>query len=616
MKQPLSAPKRMVPRQRLASLNPFAGAWYCLRVFRHRLGGRLYLVFLLSLVSGVAEGFGIALLLPLLARLDLGVGAARHVPAPIDWVVRILGVNDSLLGILLLIGGMFFLKGFLVFGYRAYSGYLQAQLMRELKAKVFDACSRMSYDYYTGHNTGHFVNVITTQVDRFLAAFSGYVSFLTRIIQAMAYLLFAMLLAWRFGITIIVVGLVVLLLFTRLNRYVRELSRRSSTELSHLNKVLVQALQAFKYLTSTQGMERMGSGVGQSVHRVTDYQVRQHIWAAFSGAVNEPISIALIISVIIAQVGVLNQPLGPILVAILLFYRGMGQLLQVQVSWQSTLNNIGSVEMVEAELAALDAHREQGGGRQIDPLRCQIELDNVSFSYGPNLDNVLSDISLTIPAFSTVAVVGESGAGKSTLIDMLTLLLKPHAGELRIDGVPAREIELSSWRRQIGYVSQETVVFDDSIAANIALADIDSQPEREILDRVRVAAGKAHLAHFIETLPEGYMTKVGDRGILLSGGQRQRLFIARELLKTPRLLILDEATSALDSESERAIQASIDELRGTMTVVIIAHRLSTIRNVDQVFVLEHGRLVEQGTYKELLERNASRFGNMVALQAL
>jgi subfamily B ATP-binding cassette protein MsbA len=182
--------------------------------------------------------------------------------------------------------------------------------------------------------------------------------------------------------------------------------------------------------------------------------------------------------------------------------------------------------------------------------------------------------------------------------------------------VPGSQVKLASWRRQIGYVSQDTVVFDDSVANNICLWKGDIGADPDLFERVRDAARRAHIADFIESLPEAYHTQVGDRGIRLSGGQQQRLFIARELFRQPRLLILDEATSALDSESERYVQQSIDAVRGQMTVVIIAHRLSTIRNVDEVFVLDKGRLVEHGPYAVLCDRRDSKFGAMVASQSL
>jgi ABC-type multidrug transport system fused ATPase/permease subunit len=186
----------------------------------------------------------------------------------------------------------------------------------------------------------------------------------------------------------------------------------------------------------------------------------------------------------------------------------------------------------------------------------------VHFAYSEKQGDVLAGISLVIPARTSVALVGESGSGKSTLVDLLTLMLRPREGQVLIDGVPGETIRLSSWRQQIGFVSQETVVFDDTIANNICMWQGKIEKDPFLFERVREAARQAHIAHVIESLPDGYNTLVGDRGVRLSGGQRQRLFLARELFKRPNLLILDEATSALDSESEQAIQQSIDALKG------------------------------------------------------
>jgi subfamily B ATP-binding cassette protein MsbA len=199
---------------------------------------------------------------------------------------------------------------------------------------------------------------------------------------------------------------------------------------------------------------------------------------------------------------------------------------------------------------------------------------------------------------------------------MLTLMLRPRTGRIEIDGVDADEVDLPSWRSQIGYVSQETVVFDDTIANNISLWQGDMEEDPALRERVIDAAERAYADHFIRDLPNSYQTVVGDRGVRLSGGQRQRLFVARELFKRPNLLILDEATSALDTESERYIQQSINALKGEMTVVIIAHRLSTIKNVDYVYVLDEGRVIEEGSYHELRGHEGSQFREMVEMQTL
>ena len=219
-------------------------------------------------------------------------------------------------------------------------------------------------------------------------------------------------------------------------------------------------------------------------------------------------------------------------------------------------------------------------------------------------------MTLTIPPNSAVAFVGVSGAGKSTLVTMLTGLLRPTSGQISVGGVPYRSLDQRRLREAIGYVTQESVIFNDSVHNNISLWSSDHSGEK-----VRAVARAARAADFIENLPDGYDSLLGDNGVNISGGQRQRISIARELYKDARLLIFDEATSALDTESEVEVQNSIDALRGNKTVILIAHRLSTVRNCDTIFVLKDGRLVEQGTYDDLYDLGGE-FTQMVKRQVL
>jgi ABC-type multidrug transport system fused ATPase/permease subunit len=294
----------------------------------------------------------------------------------------------------------------------------------------------------------------------------------------------------------------------------------------------------------------------------------------------------------------------------------MQAVISVQSGWQGTMDKIGSVEMVDDEFTAVLQNQEQSGTHRLDPLHEGIELRNVHYAYNAEDGDVLRDVNIDIPANTSVALVGESGAGKSTLVDLLTLMLKPRTGTVTIDGVPHDEVDLTSWRDQIGYVSQETVVFDDTVANNISLWKEDIEKDPALRERVIHAAERAHADHFIRDLPNGYQTVVGDRGVRLSGGQRQRLFVARELFKEPNLLLLDEATSDLDTASEQHIQDSIDALKGEVTVVIIAHRLSTVKNADRVYVLDEGRVIEEGPYHELRARENGEFREMVEMQSL
>lgn len=597
-------------------MNTFESIAYYLRVYRSYIGRRLYVVFVLTGLAALAEGLGITLLLPLLKVTQTGgeeevSGIVQEgLYAALQWM----GIEESVVGILLLIGVVFLGKGLLKFAETGYRGYLQTQLLRELKGRLFQQYGSMDYEYYSSTNTGHLVNVINGRTNGFYKSFEHFARFASKVITGISYFAVAFLLAWQFALMAVVMGGGVLGLFKYLNRYVRELSKNASQEQSQLNKLLMQALHSFKYIASTDQVKYLTDGVSDSIRRLTGYRFRQKIAGAFTKAIREPLSVFFIILVVVIQVTVLEAPLAPIFVALVLFHRGMQTMVGIQKRWQSTMDRIGSLEMVVEEFDALRDHREPDGEIKIDSLSDGIEVQDVCFAYDE--EDVLHDVSVHIPSNTTVALVGESGAGKSTLVDILTLMLRPRRGEVYVDGVPGRKIERSSWRSQIGYVSQETAIFDDTVANNISLWKGDYSEDPEVREKVEEAARKAYAHNFIMDLPDGYQTIVGDNGVRLSGGQCQRLFVARELYKEPNLLILDEATSDLDSASEQHIQNSIDALQGEVTVVTIAHRLSTVKNADRVYVLDGGRVIESGTYRELRNRENGQFREMVEMQSL
>nr|WP_272508421.1 ABC transporter ATP-binding protein [Salinibacter ruber] len=569
-------------------------------------------------MTAFAEGLGFTMLLPLLRITQDSTnpeelsGAQEVIYNALAW----LGIADSLVGVLLIICGLFLVKGALQFARASYTGYLQADLLKQLKTSFFDMYNSMTYRYFITQNAGHFINVINGQVKRFFKSFAEFTGALTKVVSALSFFTFALVVNWRFALMVLALGIGVLMLFQFLNAYVRTLSRRVSSEMSHLNKLLVQSLQAFKYVVATKQTDQLRTEVGDSIGRLTEDIFWQRMAGSLTKSIKQPISVLIITVVILIQVQVLNASLAPIFVALLLFHKGMQSIMALQQSWQRVMNTIGSVEVVDDEMQRIQQNQERSGSRRLGPLSRGIEFQDVCFAYDEEDGDVLHDINITVPVNETVALVGESGAGKSTLVDMMTLMLKPRTGTIRIDGMPHEKVDLDSWRQQIGYVSQETVVFDDTVANNISLwqGDIDEDPT--LRERVIHAAERAHAHHFIQDLPNSYQTVVGDRGVRLSGGQRQRLFVARELFKQPNLLLLDEATSDLDTASEQHIQDSIDALKGEVTVVIIAHRLSTVENADQVYVLDEGRVTETGTYHELRTRENGQFREMVEMQSL
>ena len=592
-----------------------------IKLFRLYLGKRIYLIFCFSFLASLSEAIGIMMLLPLLESLDGGFQEASANPDDsrinilLYELFNFLGIASSTSSIIILITIAFFIKGLVTFAALGFNAYLIGKLLKELKGRLFNKYSNMNYGYYSSKDTGHFTNLINEQPTKALESFNQLTIFGGQLINMIVLMSVAFFMTWIFGLMAFGVGIVLLILFMSLNSYVRSLSRITAKENGNLNKWLIQTLQGFKYLTATAQTSLLKVNIIKSIDLLARNQIKTGIAAAFTQSVREPIAVIFIMLVVFIQLIIFNQQIEPLLVSIVLFYRALNSTLAVQSAFQGTFQHIGSMELVNTEFEAQDKNQAKNGKMIINQFKNSIILDNVSFKHS-NEGFELKKLNLKIPARDSIAFVGESGSGKSTLIDILTLMNVPQRGSIYIDNVDALNIDKSSWRNQIGYVSQDTVIFDDSIGNNICMWKGDFNNDEKLLSKIKDAARKANILDFIESLKDGFNTVVGDRGILLSGGQKQRLFIARELLREPNLLILDEATSALDSDSEKKIQKSIDELQGQITVLVIAHRLSTIKNVDLIYVMENGALIESGSYESLLKNPNSKFKTMIELQSL
>ena len=587
-------------------------------IFKKYLGNKIIIIFFVALFASIAEGFGILLLFPLFETLDgFSEKSAEDsvLSSGLFWVITVLGLSPDTSSVLLVIAVSFILKGLFTWLALGYNAFLFGALIKTLKGQLFDAYTSMTYSYYSMNTTGHFVNLINEQPTKAVESFKQLTLLLSNTVNTLVLIFLAFYVTYFFGLIALAVGVVLLLIFTRLNSYVRKLSRFTATETSVLNGWLIQTLHAFKYLTATGQTKILGKNVYHSIDRLTSFAIRQGIASAFTKAVREPIAVIFITLILFYQLVVTEQAFEPIIVALVLFYRALNSIIGIQSGFQGAFQFVGSMELVDSELTKLNRNRAEPGSQEIGAFNDGIEFRNVSFKYSEQEEYVLENTSLLIPVNTSVALVGESGSGKSTIADLVSLVLEPTEGKVFIDGVSSGVIEKYSWRHQVGYVSQETVIFDDTIGNNISMWAKDKSSE-ETTRLVKEAAAEANILQFIEGLPLGFDTLVGDRGVLLSGGQRQRLFVARELFRKPRLLILDEATSALDSASEKEIQNSIDELSGKTTLLIIAHRLSTIKNVDLIYVLKDGALDESGTYEELVSDSSTSFSKLVSMQSL
>jgi ATP-binding cassette subfamily B protein len=274
----------------------------------------------------------------------------------------------------------------------------------------------------------------------------------------------------------------------------------------------------------------------------------------------------------------------------------------------SISNFIPSYEQLITLRNQADELKEVEGNKQFKSLKQEVTLRNVDFSY-PSRENIINGVNLSIKRGSMTALVGESGSGKSTIIDLVLGLQIPSAGDVLIDNEPLSNYNQNNFRQKVGYVPQDPILFHSSIRDNL-LWSLESSEDYELWNALRMANAEK----FVTQLPQGIDTIVGDRGVLLSGGQRQRIALARALLRKPELLILDEATSALDTESEALIQQSIEELVHSMTILVVAHRLSTIRKANQVYVMQNGNIIEEGSFLELRKDSSSVLYSMLQKQ--
>lgn len=334
-------------------------------------------------------------------------------------------------------------------------------------------------------------------------------------------------------------------------------------------------------------------------------------------AVNGPVIVTLPILMIAAIAalsllffGARNSGVLPSLVTfVVALQRLNGSFGSFTNSMMALKNNSANLDLLNSFLIKTDKQFRSRGGVAFDTLREAIRIEHVGLRYSPELEPALQDINLSLPKGKTVALVGSSGAGKSSIADLLVGLYQPSEGRIMVDGTDLAALDLQSWQQRLGVVSQDTFLFNASIAANIAFGT----PGASIED-IRMAAGKAQAKSFIEALPEGFDTPIGERGYRLSGGQRQRISLARAILRDPDLLILDEATSALDSESERLVQEALDDFESKHTVLVIAHRLSTIVKADLICVMEKGRIIERGSHEQLISASG-RYSSLWKQQA-
>ena len=484
--------------------------------------------------------------------------------------------------------------------------FVARSVIRDLRKQLFNQLLRLPVTFYDTSSSGALLSKMVYDVEQLAEASSSVITVLVRDSLTIIALLF-MLMYYSTWLTLILVAITPVLvgLVTYISKRFRKLSHRIQTSMGNVSTVSEEVIEANREIKIFGGQ---AYETGQ-FNKINNHNRRQFLRMAVTNALSSPIiqfivAIAFALMIFFAfklelQVG----EFGSYLTAMLLLMQHAKRLTTINATLQR------GIAAAQSVFDFLDRVPEPDEGHQrLEKVQGQIKYTQLSFRYTPQGDEVLHDINLLIEPGQNVAFVGRSGAGKTTLVSLLPRFYDPSSGQIQLDGHDIRELTLENLRSHMALVSQHVTLFNDTIAHNIAYGALDSASEEDI----RRAAKAAHALEFIEKLPEGMQTMVGENGVLLSGGQRQRLAIARAILKDAPVLILDEATSALDTESERFIQSALEELMQNRTTLVIAHRLSTIEQADVIVVMDKGRIVETGSHAELLAKN----GQYAALHRL
>lgn len=512
------------------------------------------------------------------------------------------GMDGKRLFFPLLVVGIFAMRGVGTFLGTYFMAHVARQVVHFLRLDLFKSFLVLPARFYDQNSSGHLVSRLTYNVEQVTGAATNAITVLIReglfVIGLMAYLLWV---NWALALVFVAVTPIIGLVVSYASKRFRKISRRIQGSMGDITHVASEAISGYRVVRSYGGSDFEY----QRFLQASDYNRKQAMKMALTKAINTPV-VQLIIAValgFLVWLALSPDLMGDMTPGEFIAFLTAASLMAKPLRQLTEINNTIQKGLAASQdvFVFLDAPAEPDQGTYIlDRAEGHVEFDQVCFSYGSDQPQVLKNINLSVNPGEMIALVGRSGSGKSTLASLIPRFYELEQGQIRLDGIPIDELTLSSLRQQIAIVTQQVTLFNDTLAANIAYGV--TNPDRQVIE---AAAKAAYVMDFVEKLPHGLDTLVGDNGVLLSGGQRQRIAIARAIMKNAPILILDEATSALDTESERYIQQALEHVMQGRTTFVIAHRLSTIEKADRILVVAEGEIVESGTHQELIQQDGT-----------
>ena len=558
-----------------------------------------------AVMAGLCEGFGLVLFVPLLEILDGGGAGTGKGTAIAQSFFNAVNLPMNVFTMLSVIVILIVASLAIVFGKDLMLARAKYRHLEGLRGGIIGSLFLSRWDHMSRQASGEVINQLLMECYRSSSALTYQVMAVAVAIQVAIFAVISALLSWKLLVLCMALGAVVVWAIRPLNRRARSIGEATNVANRDYGFHVVDYLRGARLVRVSGSEERVLRRLKRLNRAFIDVSMATEVITHLTYFVVQAIPVVILGTVIALSHGILGVPTSVLLTFLLIMARMAPRLTQLQQHYQAYSIYAPAIPSVDGAIAAGRAATEdrRTAGRPFERLEEALELEDVTFRYEDESEGAAVEaISLSIPRNTMTAVVGGSGAGKSTLIDLIAGLRVPDSGRITIDGVDLGGIDLLSWRRHIGYVTQDVTIFNDSLRNNLTFV----HPEAGEADIQRVLE-LTHLTEFVATLQDGMETVLGEGGVRLSGGQKQRLALARALIGDPQLLLLDEATSALDNESERLIQKALESIAHRLTIVVVAHRLATARRADRIFVMEGGRIVESGTFDELLARDGRFF---------
>ena len=548
------------------------------------------------LLAGILEGLGISMFLPL---LTIAVGSpaggskisgadaalkSSKLEHMVTEVFSAMGLTPTIEILLLAIIVIIALKSAVTLAAKKQIGYTIARIATDLRLELLRTLLVTRWEYYLSQPIGKLTNSMATEAHRASSAYNRGVIMLAELFQAIVLTAVSLLVSWKATLIALAAGFIITFLLRRFVKKARRAGSRQTNVLKSLLALMTDILQSIKPLKAMARESLADFLLEKRTNSLNRALQKQVFHKEVLKSAQEPMLAVFLAMGIYAVLVYWRMPLPTVMVLVFLLARLIKQINKVQEQYQQMVSYESAYWSMQDAIQEIDRMREPPMGSHRPALKAAIRFNNVSFAYSDQW--VLRQASLTFPAGKITAIVGPSGSGKTTVVDLVTGLLRPQDGEVWIDDQPMAEVDIRNWRRMVGYIPQETLLLHDTVFNNVCLGD-QELTEADVESALKAAGA----LEFINSMPQGIHSIVGERGSKLSGGQRQRIAIARAIVHRPELLILDEATTALDPDTEAAVCATLQQLRGRLTIIVISHQPALSKIADQTYHIQDGNVV-------------------------